>query len=148
MPAKRNDSIARRLASQMWGAPDLQRKIANGIWFFSSPSHGGYVVDTNVRPEIKRYFQAQVIYSNARSARFRISEQHFIALEEDCDAPVAEWLYPNEIITPRFQSRYATTQPFPEWKEERIQILRRSLERWHPEVLKEYPVPGVFEKTN
>ena len=42
-----NASIARRLASQTWGPVQFQRKAGPGIWFFSTASHGGYVVDTD-----------------------------------------------------------------------------------------------------
>ena len=52
---KSNSTIAKRLATQMWGKPDHQHKLADGIWEFSTPRHGGIIVDIEVRPLLREY---------------------------------------------------------------------------------------------
>lgn len=140
--------VARKLASQMWGKPDHQRKLAEGIWTFSTPRHGGIVVDTNVRPDILKVCKNTFVYQREGSSCGLANEQHFVALEEDCDACIAEWLYTDEIITPKLHKRYVTEKLFDEWKQERIEMIRRSLEHWNPEVLKVFPTANLGEKFN
>lgn len=86
-------AIARRLASQMWGRPDMQKKLAEGIWLFETPRHGGIVVDAAIRPAILKVCQIIEVLIRAESKWKRPSEQHFVALEEDCCACIAEWLF-------------------------------------------------------
>lgn len=145
MPAKGKKPviIARKLAAQMWGRPDGQLKLAEGIWMFSTPSHGGIIVDTDVRPEILKVRALTFVYIRAGSSSGYTDEQHFVALEEDCDASIAEWLYANEIITPRYQKQFTSEEPFEIWKANRIDMLYKSLNQWNSDVLKVFPVPGT-----
>lgn len=132
-------AVARKLASQMWGKPDHQRKLAEGIWVFSTPRHGGIVVDTDVRPDILKVTKKTFVYLREGSSYGRSDEQHFVALEEDCDACIAEWLYADEIITPKLHKRYITDKPFESWKAERLELIRKSLAHWNPHVLEVFP---------
>lgn len=133
-------SIARRLAAQMWGTPDRQRKLADGIWDFSTPSHGGIVVDTDVRTELKSY-DCQV----CKGRYVYYSEQHFAAFEEDCMAPIVEWVYAADIHTKKFRSYFVGDEELTdeEYFAKRLDLIRRSLEQWNPEVLKKYPEPSM-----
>ena len=135
-----SSSIARRLAAQMWGTPDRQRKLADGIWDFSTPSHGGIVVDTDVRTELKSYNQ-QV----CKGRYVYYSEQHFAAFEEDCMAPIVEWVYAADIHTKKFRSYFVGDEELTdeEYFAKRLDLIRRSLEQWNPEVLKKYPEPSM-----
>lgn len=132
-------AVARKLASQMWGRPDHQHKLAEGIWSFSTPRHGGIIVDTDIRPDILDIRENTFVYQREGSPYGLSVEQHFVALEEDCDACIAEWLYTDEIITPKLYKRYITDKPFEGWKKERVEMIRRSLAQWNPEVLEMFP---------
>lgn len=138
--------VARRLASQMWGQPDHQRKLADGIWFFSTPSHGGIVVDADVWPAILQVREVSEVLVRADSKWKAIDEQHFVALEEDCDAAIAEWLFTDAILTPRLQEKYGTHLPFDKWRNRRVESIRRSLEQWNPDVLKVFPKANMGKK--
>ena len=146
MKQKSAVTVARKLAAQYWGRPDHQHKLADGIWRFSTPSHGGIIVDTQVRPEILTVCEHSFVYTRAGSDCGYSSEQHFVALEEDCDAAIAEWLFADLIITPRYQRYYRNQEDFDVWKNHIISILRKSLTIWHPEVLQKYPEPGTARK--
>ena len=139
----RSDSVARKLASQMWGRPESQFKLADGIWLFHTNSHGGIIVDTDVRPEILQVMEKTFVYRRSGADDGYSNEQHFVALEEDCDAPIAEWFYPDDIITAKLRKRFGGTECFSAWKQQRIEMIRASLSRWHPEVLQKYPNPGM-----
>lgn len=41
--SKTSSTIARSVAGQSWGAPDQQKKLAPGTYWFSTPGHGGIV---------------------------------------------------------------------------------------------------------
>ncbi len=131
---------ARRLASQMWGTDiQRQRKLADGIWWFTTNGHGGLIVDTAVRPELNE-FNTGVAYHG----HFYCNEQHFAAFEEDCMAALVEWTYPE--IIPAIQKELVEpycSQPTEEFIRERTMILRESLAHWNPDWLKIYPEPGV-----
>lgn len=99
---KSNSTIAKRLATQMWGRPDHQHKLADGIWEFSTPRHGGIIVDIEVRPLLREYVTEVTLYRKYAMDY----EQHFAAFEEDCDAAIVEWVYGNEFHNKRFRSRY------------------------------------------
>ena len=144
MPAS-NDAIARRLAGQMWRNPvDHQKKLADGIWMFSTPGHGGIVVDTNIRPELASY-NTEVRYHKNHAY---YSEQHFAAFEEDCMAAIVEWLYASEIHTKAFRNMFVADDAVSdeEWFRKRIEMLRASLEMWNPDVLQKYPDPSMCVK--
>ena len=93
-PAK----AARRMAAQHWGPVEKQCKVAPGIWWFSTCSHGGLIVDTDVREELrelnKPVFKRNLAY---------VEDQHFAAFEEDCQAAIVEWVYPE--IIPEIQRK-------------------------------------------
>ena len=63
---KSNSTIAKRLATQMWGRPDHQHKLADGIWEFSTPRHGGIIVDIEVRPLLREYVTEVTLYRSLR----------------------------------------------------------------------------------
>lgn len=136
-----NLTIARRLASQMWGKPDHQHRLVDGIWKFSTPSHGGIIVDIEVRPLLREYRTEVTRYKNHAMNH----EQHFAAFEEDCDAAIVEWIYGNEFHNKRFRSRYRSNPELSdkEFFEKRLQIIKEILKRWHPEVLEKWPEPYV-----
>lgn len=139
--------VARRLAAQMWGQPDHQRKLADGIWFFSTPRHGGIIVDTDVWPAILQVREANEVFVRADSKWKAADEQHFVALEEDCDAAIAEWLFTDAILTQKFQEKYGTYPfPFDEWRKQRVENIRRSLEQWNPDVLRVFPEANMGTK--
>lgn len=143
--AKSTATTARKLAAQYWGQPDSQKKLAEGIWMFSTPGHGGIVVDTDIRPEILKVKELSFVYTRAGSEFGYRNEQHFVALEEDCDACIAEWLYSEDIITPKYFRLYVHKEgeAFEEWKEKRLQCIKESLQMWNPEVLKVFPYPNM-----
>lgn len=132
-------AIARRLAAQYWGPVQRQRKLSNGIWWFTTAGHGGFVVDLDVRPELKE-FQSDVF----RRERLYEHEQHFAAFEEDCMAPIVEWTYPEIMasIQKALIEPYRS-MPFDEFVRERKEDLYSSLARWNPNWLIRYQEPGV-----
>lgn len=140
-------TIARRLASQMWGQPDMQKKLAEGIWLFETPRHGGIVVDAAIRPAILKVCQVTEVLIRAESKWKRPSEQHFVALEEDCCACIAEWLFAEDVITDSLYRMYDTFLPFAEWKAKRLKCIRKSLEMWNPDVLTTFPNPNMGIET-
>lgn len=129
---------ARCMAFQTWGKVESQFKLAPGLWLYSTPSHGGIVADTYLRPELRKYNRQLVSGKSLYS-----SKQHYAAMEEDCMAAVAEWLYANEICTPKYKRRFRSELTLEEWTAQRITLLRQSLEQWNPDVLKEYPSPSM-----
>lgn len=138
---KSNSTIAKRLATQMWGRPDHQHKLADGIWEFSTPRHGGIIVDIEVRPLLREYLTEVTLYRKYAMDY----EQHFAAFEEDCDAAIVEWVYGNEFHNKRFRSRYRSDPELSDkvFFEERLRLIKESLKRWHPEVLEKWPEPYV-----
>ena len=132
-------SIARRMASQFWGGVQVQRKTAPGIWWFSTAGHGGYVVDTAVRPALQE-FNSEV----TRNGQCYCDEQHFAAFEEDCMAAIVEWTYP-EILPAVFEQLVCKDNiDFCQFKKKRIELLRSSLARWNPAWLSKCPTPGAY----
>lgn len=94
-----NSTIAKRLASQMWGRPDHQHKLADGIWEFSTPRHGGIIVDIEVRPLLREYVTEVTLYRKYTDGDKKLLEalptevlindedlQHYIDPDSDCDA--------------------------------------------------------------
>lgn len=132
-----NAEIARSMAIKFWGHPDHQKKIADGIWLFSTASHGGMIVDTNVRTELRSYNSA------VTSRQYLIpSEQHFAAFEEDCMAAIVEWVYASDIYTHKFRSMYVSDLSDEDFFQERLKLIHKSLERWNPDVLEKWPNPN------
>ena len=132
-------AIARRLAIQYWGPVQRQRKLADGIWWFSTEGHGGFVVDINVRPELAE-FRSDVFYRDRLYER----EQHFAVFEEDCMAAIVEWTYPEIMASiQKTLIEPMRSKSFEEFKRERIRDLRDSLIRWNPNWLDRYPEPGI-----
>lgn len=134
----KSSSIARRMATQFWGEVQHQVKLGDGIWLFDTAGHGGIIVDIDVRPELKE-FQHTVYYG--RGQRWYIeSEQHFAAFEEDCEAAKVEWTYPE--IMDKVSQRFQITGSLEDWKQARLEVLRRSLQQWNAEWLAAHPEPG------
>lgn len=133
-------NIARRMAAQFWGPVQVQKKIGEGIWWFSTAGHGRIVVDTAVRTSL-REFQSEVTYRG----RYCIpEEQHFAAFEEDCEACKVEWTYPS--VMPAIAAMFRFDGELDGWIQERIAMIRESLERWNPVWLAQHPEPGWGEK--
>ena len=134
-------SIARRMATQFWGEVQRQQKVGEGIWWFTTAGHGGFVVDTDVRPKLKE-FNSKVYYGSGQRY-YRYEEQHFAAFEEDCEAAKVEWAYPE--IMDKTSQWFSFTCSQDEWVQERIKCLRTSLSRWNPDWLARHPIPGWQE---
>lgn len=130
--------IARAMATQFWGRPDHQKKLANGIWWFSTPRHGGIVVDVNVRTELQAYKSAVTW----KKCYLIPSEQHFAAFEEDCMAAIVEWLYARDIYTHEFREMFVSDLSDEKFFQTRLELIRASLERYNPDVLKKFPRPN------
>ena len=142
-PADKPVQTARKLASQLWGEVQHQRKLAEGIWMFDCSGHGGIITDINVRPETG--FRKTFVYAYKGRIQGWAAEQHYAAFEEDCDAAMVEWMYASEIITEKYMSHFVNEKglSFSEWKSERIGILFESIARWNPNFLKTCPAPDI-----
>lgn len=138
MKKENTASIARRMATQYWGDVQHQRKLAPGIWMFSTSGHGGIVVDTALRPALADH--NNTVYYGRNQQWIIYTEQHFAAFEEDCEAVKVEWAYPE--ISRAIYQVWCVDEPFESWMEKRSQNLRRSLEQWNKEWLEEHPTPG------
>lgn len=133
-----NSSIARRLASQMWGEVQSQQKLAPGIWLFDTAGHGGYVVDTNIRQELKGC--ETIVCTRSGGCKYRPDEQHFAQFEEDCEASKVEWLFPD--MFRKLSTNYDMQGlSLDQWIAQRREYLRSSLNRWNPEFLEKHPNP-------
>ena len=140
MHTNNSAAIARRLADQLWHEVQKQEKIAPGIWWFSCAGHGGIIVDIDVHP-LAEPWKTQVLY---RYKWYYPDEQHFAAFEEDCDGPIAEWLYAGQIHTSIFRQSFGEKElDDSTWFRKRIDLLRKCIERWNPEILDQYPKPGM-----
>ena len=87
--SKGNNLQARRLAYQLWGEVNVQKKVMKGAWYFSCSGHGGYIVDLDSHPQFAKFYR-ELTY---KTKYMRPSEQHFAALEEDCDFALFEYSY-------------------------------------------------------
>lgn len=135
MKKENTAAIARRMAYQFWGEIQEQKKLAPGIWWYTTAGHGGIVVDIKERPELAEY-QSTVYYG--RDQRWYIeSEQHFAAFEEDCAAAIVEWQYPE--VWKKVYQLFETKEPLMEWAAKRQELLKSSLARWNPEYLAKHP---------
>ena len=128
---------ARRMAARHWGVVQKQCKLIPGIWWFSTCSHGGLVVDTDIRKELRELntpvFKRGLVY---------VEDQHFAAFEEDCQAAIVEWVYPE--IIPEIQRKiFGDDSSVQAFTEQRITLLRNSLRYWNPDWLEKYPEPGI-----
>lgn len=85
----RNSQCARRLATQLWGEVNGQKKVMEGAWWYSCSGHGGYIVDLDLHPQFAKFYR-ELTY---KTKYIRPSEQHFAALEEDCDYALFEYSY-------------------------------------------------------
>ena len=84
-----NSQLARRLAIQLWGEVNVQKQVMKGAWWFSCSGHGGYIVDLDLHPQFVNFYR-ELTY---KTKYMRPSEQHFAALEEDCDFALFEYSY-------------------------------------------------------
>lgn len=115
MNKNENRTIARRLAAQMWGEINGQKKVAEGAWYFTCVSHGGYIVDLAIHPQFALW-EEEVLY---RKKYIRTSEQHFAALEEDCNWAIFDALYAGiagvSLIEPSKDIKEKVTSYVREW---------------------------------
>lgn len=88
-PKNSNSQCARRLATQLWGEVNRQKKVMEGAWWYSCSGHGGYIVDLDLHPQFAKFYR-ELTY---KTKYIRPSEQHFAALEEDCDYVLFEYSY-------------------------------------------------------
>lgn len=132
----KNVTIARRLASQMWGEVQGQQKVLDGIWWLTCSGHGGFILDTDLYPEFGEY--KVIVTKHLNSNYYYSKEQHFAPFEEDCEYAKVIWLYPE--VLDKFSRRYdLKDKTLEEWKEEMLEMARKSLENWNPEFLEKYP---------
>ena len=61
-----------------WGEVDQESKIQEGVYFVSTPSHGGFMVHKSVKLSEAARLRGQVF-------------GEFLAFEEDCDAAIVAW---------------------------------------------------------
>lgn len=134
--AQNTATIARRMASQWWGPVQKQEKLGDGIWWFTTASHGGLVVDTDVRTALAEFKSTVLLRKDGEWARS--DEQHFAAFEEDCDAALVEWVYPS-IMDKTAKSCNIGSNLIDQWKVQRKQMLFESLSRWHADWLASHP---------
>ena len=137
---QKNAHIARRLATQIWGDVHSQKYVREGIWSFSTCSHGGYILDLDCYPEFydkfKQFCQFVRVSKEAHSGRR--SEQHFAAFEEDCDFAVLEYVL-LDLMAPMFaNNRNVLDSEYEEFYNEYRSSLLRSLEMWNKEWLLKY----------
>lgn len=136
-------SIARRYAKILWGEVNHQNKLAEGVWLFDCSGHGGIIVDTDIHPSMFRGEGADQIPTKEDSGLLDLAEQHFAAYEEDCEAAKVEWLIP--AVRKKLYKHFQTEKPFEDWWEERVQVLRDSLEQWNPGFLAQHPEPTILQ---
>jgi hypothetical protein len=63
-----------------WGIADSTTRLAPGIWWVSTPSHGGLIVNQEA---------ASRLSEEARKEGFRWQGDSYLAYEEDCDYAIA-----------------------------------------------------------
>ena len=136
-------TIARRMSSQLWGEVNSQLKVAEGIWLYSNSGHGGFIVDTNVYPELRGY--ESVVYIRNNSSYYRPSEQHFAPFEEDCEFAKIIWLYPK--VLKKMSKLYTLgDRTYKEWESDMLRLAKESLEQWNKEFLSANPTHGEYRK--
>lgn len=145
MKTRKDDvTIARRLASQEWG-PDVQsqRKLADGIWEFTTDGHGGIIVDINKYPQLAEF--KSTVYIKRNSDYYYEHEQHFAAFEEDCQASIVEWNFP--YISKPLMKYYRGTQnlTYAQWQQQRLKSVYTSLQKWNLDYLDKHPKHGPLE---
>ncbi|MFW6288126.1 MAG: DUF7007 domain-containing protein, partial [bacterium] len=100
-----------------------------GVYWFETAGHGGYIVDIELYPKLEEFHRIVTIRQG--SSKYRPSEQHFAPLEEDCNWALVEYLYPDVLKNAYYkgsnQEKYTL--------EDRVIIVRESVERWNPEYL-------------
>ena len=140
----KNATIARRLASQMWGEVQTQLKVADGIWSYTTAGHGGFIVDIYLHPELAEY--KSVVYRDRRTNEYFPSEQHFAPFEEDCEYAKVIWLYP--YVLKKLSKNYSKVDKtnFEKWQQEQLGYAKRSLEQWNPDFLQKHPKHGKLIK--
>lgn len=106
-----SSTLARRLAYQMWGEVNNQKKIAKGVWLFSCSGHGGFIVDNDVWTEYKGKYEMMLMY---KRNFYRYNEQHFSVFEEDCDWAILINDHP-ELLNNTMYKLYIPKKTFSEW---------------------------------
>lgn len=134
---------ARKLASQMWGEVQHQKKIVDGIWWFDTASHGGYIVDTEVYRQFAH--MNQLVLRTKNSHYGLIDEQGFAPFEEDCDAMLIEYMFSSAIAPDYYQNYKRNVREkledimgyeefLKEFREKRLNCLKH----WRPEWVSRY----------
>ena len=57
-------------------------------------------------------------------------------------AAIVEWVYASDIYTHKFRSMYVSDLSDEEFFQERLKLIRKSLEHWNPDVLEKWPNPN------
>lgn len=128
----RNSTIARRLASQMWGEVQRQKSQIPGVWWFETASHGGYVVDVDLYPELKEF--TQTVYVRKGKFSYYPQEQHFAPFEEDCDYAIVEYFMFDKIIHKLYKEYLLCqkqTLSFEQFSKQYKERLEASLQEWN-----------------
>lgn len=123
MKKQNNSTLARRLAYQMWGEVNSQKKIAEGVWLFSCSGHGGFIVDNDILPEYKGKYEMTLLY---KRNFYRYSEQHFSVFEEDCNWAILINDH-QELLNQKMYSLYIPKQTFSEWVKSMLKSAKETI---------------------
>jgi hypothetical protein len=91
--------------STPWGRSDSQQAYAPGITFYSTPSHGGFKLDTERNAKVPDYMQASTINQQGRQGWY----------EQDCDWAIVAIVFPDA------------------FSDEQREHARQTLRRWKPD---------------
>lgn len=99
-----------------WGDADYEKKYAEGITFYSTPSHGGFKLSPERIAEIPKPLRGLGGYTESW-------------YEEDCAWAAVAFTFPEVFVT-------ETTEGWATTIEEAKEKARLTLERWYPEELR------------
>lgn len=88
---------ARTAARRFWGEPDKQVKVLPGVWWFTTPGHGGFVVADTFGLDPRAIEQRGMSGNDVSWVRGSETVLTFYGFEEDCDWAVLA-LYHPEVI--------------------------------------------------
>ncbi len=101
-----------------WGVAETAEKIADGIMFYSTPSHGGFYLSDARMAEMPTAFKARTFIKPPRGEAGRW-------YEEDCDAAMVAVAFP-QYFTP-----------------ENIVRAKEAVKRWQPEAWAQFVGPRL-----
>ena len=98
-----------------WGRADSQTQVADGIVWFGTPSHGGFLIRDRRRAEMPEPFASFVPFAGVGW------------YEEDCDWCIVALAFPEHFQDPRSLGFLQDAEAFAEAAE-------RTLRNWHPDL--------------